>query len=40
MYLSPKSLFLPKFISYSFFVLLSIQICDFRLILCYLGYFF
>ena len=36
----PKSLFLPKFISYSFFVLLSIQICDFRVILCYLGYFF
>ena len=37
MYLSPKLLFLPKFISYSFFVLLSIQIRDFRLILCYLG---
>ena len=40
MYLSPKSLFLPKFISYSFFVLLLIQIRDFRLILCYLGIFF
>ena len=40
MYLSPKSLFLPKFMSYSFFVLLSIKILDFHLILCYLGIFF
>ena len=37
MYLSPKSLFLPEFISYSLFVLLSIQLRDFRLILCYLS---